>query len=217
MFDTPKQLVAYFRSQLVDTVAPYLWSDTELYQYATQGEKYIAQRTLCLQDMLQLDVSAGEPNVLLPPSVVRIRSAVWVEGGHEHRLDIESLDACMASGANIYTRQGRPVIFLTGAITNGIRLYPIPSSDGQLFLSVYRTPAEALSATAAFSIPFDYRFALFEWMRSSALARPDTDSHDPAGAAQAQRNFEQLVDGFETAESKRRGGPQSGGIIYGGI
>lgn len=221
MFATPAALIAHFRTQRGDKTAPYFWSEPELYAYMTQAEQLIAQRTLCIQDTTSAaclyDVAEGQAEVVLDPSIVRIREARWLQGNGEYRLSIQSLDAMVGDGARIFTQAGRPNTMMTGSQTNGVRLYPIPQDEGQLAIAIYRIPLNPLSATASFEIPFQYRGALYEWMKHQALSKDDADTFDPRGAGEALGAFERLLDTYTTNESHRRGAPQGGGIRYGGL
>lgn len=221
MFTTPVSLITMFRSLMHDAVAPYMHTDPELYFYMTEGEAEIARRTLCIQDVTSAAVTyavlADEPNVTLNDAIVRVRYAWWLENGGEYKLDIDSLDSMVAQGVRILSQAGRPNTFMTGTGTNQARLYPIPQNDGSVVLSVYRTPLQPLSASAQFEIPLQYRAALLEWMRYRAYMKEDSETYDPTKGGQAQNTFDYLVDGYATTESQRRGGPQSGGIHYGGL
>lgn len=221
MYDSPAQLLSVFRAEMHDKVAPYFWSNDELYAYMTQAEQLIAQRLMCLQDMASsatsYDVAEDEPDVVLHPSIYRIRGAWWIENGHQQKLQIDSVDAILAQGLHVYTQKGRPGILMTGAITNGVRLYPIPQTNGELRLAVFRTPLSALSPTASFEIPYQYRAALLDWMKHRALLKDDTDTFSRQSAAECERAFEAHMENYTTAESMKRGGPQNGTIAYGGL
>lgn len=222
MYASADDLIRSFRQRMRDTKAPYFWSDCELYEYMSNGESTIAERILCIQDMSSeaciYDVPSGESEVVLHPSVIRIRDARWVENGGEIKLDIKSVDQLVDEGARILTRQGRPHTMLTGAVTDGVRLYPMPQDDGQLHLAMYRTPLKQLSETnKKFEIPFQYRAALLEWMKFEALMKDDAETFDRERAERALSVFDRKVDEYETNEQRRRGGPQSGYIAYGGL
>lgn len=221
MYDSPAQLVTTFRAEMHDTVAPYFWSDAELYAYMTQAEQVVAQRLMCLQDMSSsatiYDVAEDEPDIVLHPSVYRIRGAWWIENGHQHKLEIDSVDSILAEGLHVYTQKGRPAVLMTGAVTNGVRLYPIPQTDGQVRLSIFRVPLRALSANEKFEIPFQYRAALLDWMKYRALLKHDADTYSYQSATDCARAFEALMDTYATAESMKRGGPQNGTVSYGGL
>jgi len=219
MYATPLALITAFRAQSRDTIAPYLWKDSELYEFATQAESLVAFRTMCLLDITSVaavaDVSAGEPMVDLHHSVLRIRSATLIQGNTEQELDIKSLEA--ASGYRLFTTTGTPCAVITGVETNKLRLYPIPVADATLQLAVFRMPLLPLTATSKFEVPFQYTGALIEWMRHRAYGKVDSDIFNPSESAQGLAAYENLVDGYITSESLRRGGAQNVSISYGGI
>jgi hypothetical protein len=221
MYTTPAELILAFRREMHDTVAPYFWSNPELYEYMTQAELVIAQRTMCIQDLTSAatlyDVAADEADVVMHPSIYRIRAAWWLENGGEFKLEIRSLDDMIARGCRVNTQEGRPNTFMTGAVTNGARLYPIPQNAGEVRVAVYRTPLAPLNEQASFEIPIQYRNAMLDWMKFRALSKDDAETFNRESAGNAQRAFEYHMDSYTTSESMRRGGPQNGGISYGGL
>lgn len=222
MYASADELIRSFRLRMRDTKAPYFWTDCELYEYISNGESVIAERILCIQDMTSeacaYDVVSGEPEIVLHPSIVRIRDARWVENNVETKLDIKSVDDVASKGARILTQVGRPHTMMTGATTDGVRLYPIPQDDGQLRLAVFRTPLKQVSANQKkLEIPSQYRPALIEYMKFEALMKDDAETFDRERAERALSVFDMLLEGYETNEQRRRGGPQSGFITYGGL
>lgn len=222
MYSSTTDLIRAFRSEMHDAVVPYLWSDEDLYEYMTEGELVVAQRTLCLQDMTSAatlyTVAADAADVVLHPSVYRIRGAWWVDAdGGEFRLDIVSVDQMLAEGFKIHTQAGRPNAIMTGAVTNGVRLYPIPQEAGELRVSVYRTPLAPLTAETTFEIPIQYRSALLSWMRHRGYKKDDAEAFNREGSNSALRTFEYQLDQYTTSESMRRGSPQNGVTGYGGL
>lgn len=221
MYETPAQLLTTFRAEMHDKVAPYFWSNDELLAYMTQAEQLIAQRTMCLQDMSSsatlYEVAEDEPDVVLHPSIYRIRGAWWIENGFQHKLEIDSVDSIIAEGFHIYTQKGRPTVMMTGAVTDGVRLYPIPQSSGQLRLAIYRVPLKAMTQDGKFEIPMQYRAALLDWMKHRALLKHDADTFSHQSASECLRAFEEHMAVYTTAESMKRGGPQNGTVSYGGL
>lgn len=225
MYATPKDMLAAFRRETNDLIQPYFWLESDVYQFMTQAELFVAQRTLCIQDMSSraalYDVVIDQASVVFNQAVIRIRGATWLQ---EHdgvtssfQLDIQSVDNMLARGCRIYETTGRPTVVMTGAVTNGLRLYPLPNADGQLVLAVYRVPLCPITAQSEFEVPFQYRDAMLEWMLYRAYSKEDAEAFDRNRADKHQRAFEYLIDTYTTMESLRRGAPQSGGVAYGGL
>lgn len=220
MYATPKELLTAFRTQARDQVADYLWSDSEIYQYMTQGESLVAQRLLCLSDMSTsgvavLDVSAGEPTIELHESVIRVRSAFLIQDGQQRSLDLRTVDG--VRGASIFVDTGTPTALLFGGDTGKMRLYPIPQGSATLQLTVFRIPLSPLNATAKFEIPFHYTDAVYEWVRHRAYAKADAETFDKTLSGAGLSSFEYLIDQYATMESRKTGGLKDGVVSYGGI
>lgn len=220
MYATPKDLVDAFRTYSRDTVVPYLWSDLELYQYATEAESSVAQELLCLQDMTStaavLDVTAGEPNITLSPSTLRIRSAFFITAtGEQRSLELRTMDGMR--DAKVFTDTGSPRVLIIGGSSGTARVYPIPTESGTLQLSIYRTPLKALTATSKFEIPFHYTPALLEWMIYLAYRKRDADTFSPGQSAAGMAGFEEYMRKYGRAESLKNGGAKDGTVAYGGI
>ena len=220
MYATPKDLVDAFRTYSRDTVEPYLWSDPELYQYATEAEASVAQELLCLQDMVSaaavLDVTSGEPTVALHPSTIRIRSAFIITPTNEQRsLELRTMDGMRDS--KVFVDTGFPRVLILGGSSGAARLYPIPMEDGTLQLTLYRTPLKPLSASAKFEIPFHYTPALLSWMIYLAYRKQDADTFSPGQSAAGMAGFEEYMRKYQRAESLKNGGLKDGTVAYGGL
>jgi hypothetical protein len=217
--DTPEQMLKEFRVRTGDNIAPYFWSDREIFSYMSEGESVVAQRTLCIQDMstdaARYEVFAGEADIAIFPSILRIRGAVWVENGQECYLEIDSLDAAIAQGVRLFSTSGRPRVLYTGS-TNA-RLYPTPETAGELRLVIYRLPLSELECGKRFEVPHQLRPAIMEWMKFLAFKKNDAETFNRETSEQSLNAFEYLIDGYTTSESQRRNGPQNISTGYGGL
>ena len=219
MYATPKDLVDAFRAYSRDTVDPYLWSDSELYQYATEAEASVAQELLCLQDMSSaaavLNITAGEPTVLLHPSTIRVRSAFFIADGRQRSLELRTMDGMRDE--KVFVDTGPPRVLILGGSSGSARIYPIPTEDGTLQLTIFRTPLKALSTTAKFEIPFHYTPALLEWMSYLAYRKHDADTFDPGRSAAGMAGFMEYMRKYQRVESLKNGGTKDGTVAYGGL
>ncbi len=74
------ELLALFRSDVVDDVAPYLWSDPEVYAYMNDAYFMFVRLTGGIPDgsssVTQLTAALDTPTTALDASVMRIRTAI---------------------------------------------------------------------------------------------------------------------------------------------
>lgn len=221
MYGSPQDMLRAFRELKKDTVAPYFWTEPEIFRYMTEAEAAVARATLCIQDMTSeaciYDVAENEPNVRLHPSFIRIRSARWMQDGVEYPLEVLSMDTMVSEGYRIYTQKGRPSVLMVGTQTEGIRLYPIPHQDGQLAIAIYRAPLLPITNDSTFEVPEQYRPAIFEYLCYRAMMKNDAEVFDRARASDHMRAYQDMIDQYQTTEGQRWRGPQSGRVAYGGL
>lgn len=220
MYATPKELIEAFRNMTRDTVEPYLWSDAELYQYATQGEATVAQRTDCITDSSSvaavLDISAGEAEVDMHPSIVRVKAAYLLSSTQQKALELRTIDGVRES--DLFIRTGEPARLIFGATAGKMRLYPIPVEDGVLQLVLIRLPLKTLTdSSTKFEVPFAYTTAILEWMRYRAYAKLDSDTYDPGQSEKGYAAFGEQISNILRMESMKVGGLKDGVVTYGGL
>lgn len=220
MYATPKDLVSAFRTQARDTVAPYLWSDAEIYQYMTQAEAFVAQRLECLQDTSSaaavFDVVAGESEITLHPSTIRIQAAYLLSDGEQRNLQLRTMAGMR--NEKIFVETGTPSILIVGGVTGKARLFPIPDAASTLQLVLTRTPLTALTASSTkFEIPYHYTPAIFAWVCYRAYSKMDAETFDNAHASASMNEFEMLIDQYLSSEAGKTGSIRDGTIAYGGI
>ena len=78
LVDTPSELLALARREMADTVAPYLWSDNDLYYYMDLAQREFARKTNCIRDgvtFTNMAVESGDPLVPYDDSIIDISRA----------------------------------------------------------------------------------------------------------------------------------------------
>jgi len=222
------ELKDYFRSQVRDTVQPYLWTDEEVMEYMNDAQTMFCRLASFMiadatSDITQIAISTGEPYSDIHPSIITIRSAMLVS--NRRKLDIvspEDLDRVVRTDYNYYTRllddlTPGPVTAMVIGIEPGlVRWARIPEFDDTVELSLYRKPREALTAEEQeIEIPAEHHIHFIPWMKHLAYSKQDADTFDPKaseiGAAQFTAYCEQSRREWELYRHKPRS------VMYGGL
>lgn len=167
---------------LDDTVAPYLWSDTQLTRFLNR-----AQEEACMRQRLLVDVDTSA-----------ICEVTLVDAQSEYTLDsrIVLIEAIRYGTNTILTKRSRAELdrnepywrertgdidtYLQRDLT--IRLIPTPttSDDGNtIYLRVWRMPlADMSSGTDEPEIPAQYHRELIWFALGEAFSLPDEDTQD---------------------------------------
>lgn len=137
------EIVAVFRYESDDEVAPYKISNTRAIEFANDAENQACRRARLLRDASTEDVciytvDADDETVPLHASVLFVRRAI-VDG--ESRPLLRKFMADMdAERPGWETEVGPPIAFIPDFESGKLRLYPIPEEGLTLNLQVIRLP-----------------------------------------------------------------------------
>jgi hypothetical protein len=197
------QLYNLFRADTTDTVAPYLWSDLEVYTYMNDAYTMFVRRIggipdyyndkVCLVTAKQnVQTSALHPKLLfireahLEPKgervkVVNMQDEVW----------LQDEDYGLIRQLNVSTTIG-PVRYLVIGIQDDIAKWiNIPDQDYQVRLLIERLPLDDITGPGLeFDDVKDHHHLYFLcWMKYLAYSKQDADTFDKVKAAEEQQKF----------------------------
>lgn len=191
---TLTELVAAFRSDIKDTVTPYLVSDADAYRYANEAVIEAARRSRMLVDsttaaVAVVTVTASEPVVAIDPRVISIRRMrLDGEAVPLRKATVREMDEAIPGWES--APDGYPYIAIVDYESDSLYLYPPPVAGRTLSMTVTREPLTALSAGANVpELPSRYHYALIHWMRHKAYSAEDTDLFDKDRADRAEAQF----------------------------
>lgn len=204
------ELADYFRSQVRDEVAPYLWSDTEILVYMNEAQKMFVRLTNGIYDVssvaCNVAVTAGEKYSTLHPTVLEIRKAYYVDPatGFKRELNIISLadtDSLSSADYGVYHNPGiqdtpGPVSYmLTGEERGKVRWINIPTEDATVQMAIARLPLTSLSSDQqVLEVPDEHHVYLIEWMKHLAYNKQDGDAYDPKTSTESEMRFRAYCD-----------------------
>jgi hypothetical protein len=216
---TPGELKDYFRREIDDLKAPYLWSDDDVFMYMDVAYSEFCRLTDYLSDattpdVCQVSVIADEPFADLSPLVTKIRKATMSSTGHEVALrSMRQMDSGfvtndygVAVGTNWLTTTGTPKIAVTDVEFNKLRLSPIPTAADTLDLIVYRLPIDTIDASSSEFEVTDRRHQLIflHKMKSLAYGKHDADVKNEVLEAKFERSFEQMCEAVKAELARIR-------------
>lgn len=184
---TASDLLRFFRAEVADAVAPYLWEDWEVYGYMTEGFDALLSDTESKYTVLTLAFTANNPLISLPKSVLNIRVA-HIVGGDEvlpasatvrttTRADDYGIPT--TGTLSMFTDVGTPCYYIRDYNRGALRLVPTPNVDGQLELQCSSTVSVPMVDGAALPTinTKDLRLVL-HYMKSLAYRKQDAETND---------------------------------------
>lgn len=195
---TSDELLRYFRAEVDDAVAPYLWEDWEAYGYMTEGFDALLKEANVRTTVLQLAFTKDVPTVNLSRSLLHI-DTLRIVGGSQ--LTAASATVRAATRANDYgqnapsldpmfTGTGTPQLYVRDYERSALRLVPIPNVSGVLelqgtiTLSMPMADGALLPSTDA----EDLRLVL-HYMKFLAYSKHDAETEDLTRADYHEGHF----------------------------
>lgn len=226
------ELADYFRSQVRDEVAPYLWSDEEILTYMNEAQKMFVRLTNGIYDVstaacCTVAITAGQKYSTLHPAVLEIRKAYYVDGttGFKRELPIISLadvDTLSTSDYGVYNNPaiqdlpGTVDYMLTGEERGKVRWINVPTENATVEMAIARMPLTTLTRTQlTLEVPEEHHVYLIEWMKHLAYNKQDGDAFNPKTATESEMRFRAYCD-FAWKEWERYRHTHRS-IAYGGI
>lgn len=183
---TSDELLLRFRSEVDDTVKPYLWSDDDGYGYMTEGFDAFLKRADSKLAVLSLAFTAGEGRVPLPTKVLHIRHMRIVGGGEVAPAPMSGLSAprddygLSLSGASaMFEGSGTPCVYVRDYDAKALRLVPIPAADGVLEVQCTTNIGVPMASGAPLPTTDSEELRLvLSYMKSLAYQKHDAETED---------------------------------------
>lgn len=193
---TLAELLQQTRIDLDDTEQDYLWSDAELKRHLNEGYNEAVRRARLIVDastsaVCSIAVTAGTASYDLHSSIYRVLEVygTWDASRPLRKFTTREMELHRRDWR---TETGEPSGYILDFETGKLRLNTIPDTNGTLSLRVYRLPLEALSADSDVPvIRADLHEKLIHWVRYKAYLKPDSDTLNKQGSADALALFEQ--------------------------
>lgn len=228
---TSDDLYALFRSDVVDAVAPYLWSDTEVWGYMNDAYRMFARLTGGIPDttsaLTRLALTPGAATNAVSPLILRFRSAYLLSDGTELKIineaELPRLTTSDYGQLNPQRRNmltGKVTHMVTGmdrsAINGTVRWVYIPGEADTVQLSVQRLPLEAVEPGFEFpEIGEEHHVHLMLWMKHRAYGKQDAETFDRGRRDEYAQAFRAYCAEAKAEWNRYRSHSMS--VAYGGI
>lgn len=189
---TSDDLYALFRSDVVDAVTPYLWTDVEVWNYMNDAYRMFVRLTGGVPDatssITQVALVAGQSTSKVSPLILKFISAYLVSDGTELRIVTEpqaprklSSDYGNQPVGTRDTSRGRVGHMITGlghSAANGVvRWLRVPAVNDTVQLNVMRLPLDTVEAGFEFDdVGTEHHEALMLWMKARAYGKQDAET-----------------------------------------
>lgn len=237
---TLQGLIDFWRSQVSDEAAPYLWSDDEALLFAIDAQDMFVRKiggisvetVAAASDVgnLFLHDIALTPNVATTahsPYILRIRSGKLMTAKTVVRF-ISEADAPISSVQSHDYNQGRVPAYLddtdTGPVAAAIigladyslRWFKVPVTADTCRMHVYRLPYPRIADQgSALEIEEQHHMHLAKWMKHLAYSKEDAETYDKDLAAKNEAAFTKYCDDAKAEKDRQRFKPRI--VHYGGL
>jgi hypothetical protein len=199
---TSDELYDLFRSDVVDTVRPYLWSDEEVYVYMNDAYFMFVRLTGGISDFssdaTQITALNGEPTSEVSDKILRFRQASLVATGEDVSIinaqDVHTLtdeDYGVLRRLNLPSTVGKVRYMVTGEQDSLVSWYPIPDQDYTVRFLLERLPLSTITdgGQSFTGVAEHHHYHFLKWMKGLAYRKQDAETFDMTRANQEQSDF----------------------------
>lgn len=222
------ELYEHFRSDVVDTAKPYLWTEDEVWRYAKDAYRMFVRLTGGIADFTsaatEVLVTTGETTSPLHPSILRIMSAQRrSDGAVVDIINVTDLGTRRESDYGYYKRllldttTGPVHSMVIGMQKDVARLLHIPTADDTIDLVIQRLPLVDIDRDG---LPLDeiddiHHLHLMLWMKHLAYAKQDAETFDKGKSEDYRLQFENYC--AQAIREKERYKHKTRIVGYGGL
>ena len=195
-------LLCAFRDDAVDDVAPYLWSDKEVYRYINDAYFMFIRLTGGIADgssaVTSLTATATVATTPIDKSIMRIRTATNITDRNRPLKIINVQDEDTMTGDDYGIIQGYgtdtegPIRYMIiGEEENYVRWVGIPTVNTTIRLVVERLPMTVIerSRQRFTDLREEHHYHLLKWVRHLAYRKQDADSFNLVKSDQERDDF----------------------------
>ena len=225
------ELYDQFRSDVVDVLKPFIWSDDDVFRYMDDAYKMFVRLTGGIadftSDFTRVDIVAGDPIGIYDKRILRIMKATRLSDNGKitviNQTDLSFIrgdDYGLLRPAYLDNAPGRVTQMIIGMERGKCQWVQVPEVDDTAVLHIYRLPKDRIAPNidAEFDFPEigeEHVLHLGLWMRHKAYAKADTDRFNGPLSEDFKRQFTDYCAlakaELERAKHKNRE------VVYGGI
>lgn len=207
-----------FRSDVVDIEEPFLWSDTEVYDYLDDAQKMLCRLTGGLGDassaLTLISYTTATDWVPVSPLILKTRDAYNVADGRP--VGVINYEDMARLRLRFDGRTGQVKYLITGMEPGKARLYPYPDAAGSIQTIVDRLPLKQINdADQKLEVADQHKAGLGLWMKSRAYSKQDAETFDRNKADGFEMKFRAYC--IEAKKEKDRAKHKTRVVTYGGL
>ncbi len=214
------ELLELFRSEMADTVAPYLWSDVDAYGYMDEGQKRFCRKTDGIADartaaVTQIAIVPSTDWYTTHAAILNIRKATRADTGR--KVELYTAEQADSAGIIFDGREGPVKGLVLGLEPRAVRVTPMPNETVTINLSVYRLPLVTITddGDQEFEIDEQHHRALLDWMKCRAYGKQDAETVDRRKEADYMERFDMYCAKAQLEQERAR--RVHGNVVYGGV
>jgi hypothetical protein len=203
-----QELLCTFREDAVDDVAPYLWSDREVYRYINDAYFMFVRLTGGIADgssaVTQITAATGVATTAIDPSIMRFRTATNTTNNNQplRVINVQDVDNLTAEDYGIIRSINQidvpgPVQYMIiGEEEDYVRWVNVPVEDTAIQLVVERLPATPITRSRQkfTGVREEHHYHLLKWVRHLAYRKQDADTFDLVKSDQERDDFTAYCD-----------------------
>lgn len=214
---TSGDLYELFRSDVVDDVTPYMWTDKEVFAYMNDAYYMFVRMTGGIPDgdsrVTRLSITSGQATTPISEKVMRIRQAYTQSNDLKLKIinvqDIENLtteDYGVIRAVGNLSTAGEVRYMIIGESEDYVRWVHVPTTDDVVQMTIERLPLDDICDKShdLAGVRSEHHFHLLKWMRHLAYRKQDTDKFDLIKSDQEERDFLAYCDMAKREKGIRR-------------
>lgn len=146
MAETIARVLEMVRDRL-DEPNPRQWTQKQLRGWILEGSRDIARKSLQLLDSVTIAATGGAAEYTVAANVIEIHAAYWTPDGDTRKIPLQpkhynAMDSVWMAERDTATSD--PMFFTSWGFSPllKLRVWPVPSGDGDIQLMVSRQPAD---------------------------------------------------------------------------
>ena len=214
------ELLDLYRSEMEDTLEPFLWSDEDIFRYANEAQKKLVRDTGGIPDgttaaVTRIAVTTATDRYALHSSILQIRTASRADTGRP--IEVLNFEDMQQRRWYFDGVVGVLRALVIGIERHKLRVWQYPTEAANVDLTVFRLPLVEITDAGdqEFEIDVEHHQSLLYWMRHLGYLKQDAETYDKNKAAE----FEAYHNAYcaQVKEEERRKRHKTRIVRYGGI
>ena len=211
---TTTELLAMFRAEVDDNVAPYLAADALVYSYIDDAQKTFCRLTEGIEDGRSFKLTIA-PNVewyKVAPSILKIRKATNAATGRE--VTLVNQEKAGVLGVLFNGQLGPVRTLVLGIEKHAVRAWPMPNEAATITLDTFRLPA-AVGQGDDLEIDEQHHSRLLMWVKSRFYGIQDSEVRNDKKSDECEQRFRAYCAQAKVEQERAR--RVVGTVMYGGV